>query len=224
MMASRVGGRPPTKEQIAALTELVAVTDLKDAVEKSIAHIEAQLDFSDRDEGWARGAVNALALHRYAARLLARRIAQLRSPDEPVRRPREANDALTNYALVERPTFDPAASRTIVHVDKVLQELTDLIAAIDLDRGDEIANGPGRRDEGFLAITSGILKRLRCERHELTLRRASLLKDQRQTEHSIRQVGRESAFIEAAQLVLDRETYLRVWATADRIRSESAAA
>src|SRR5262245_5664332 len=58
----------PTQGQINAIGDLKALHALRDEVETVVAKIEADLEFSDGDNGWAARARTALALHRLCDR------------------------------------------------------------------------------------------------------------------------------------------------------------
>lgn len=219
----------PTKAQIAAIEDREALSEIKDAVDLAIVHIEAQLEFSDRDEAWAHTAINALALHRHVERMLHRRIEALAKPaprasgapsasTPPDRRP------LTLEVLREPPQIDLAALATVEDVDAWATWLTDAINDVSSDREDEIARPASRRDERFMAATGRVLRQMRGLRIQVQTRRGAISKAATAARHTAHQTAREQLFIDAARQMLDPATYHALWSRVDAQLGREAAA
>lgn len=217
----------PTKAQINAIDDLPALYGLKDKVELEITRMETDLEFRDDDDEWAKRARHALALHRFVDRMLYRRIGILKgkSPKAGVSpRPQDQMHALTVEMMNQRPVIDAAAIETTEEVDRCLAWVTERFEAVTLDREDEIALIPAERDEGFLAATGSIRRQLGQLRQQLSTRRGELTRAAKAARvAAANPETRERLFIEAAREVLDRDTYMAVWAVVDRMQTKVAA-
>jgi len=214
----------PSKLQIAAISDVDALNDIRDAIERTIVHIETQLEFSGGVvDSWARAAQGALALHRYVDRLIRRRIATLdaASADEIAIRPDDANSPLTLEVLAKRPNINPSDFATIEDVEAKAQWLVERIEAVREDREDEIGQKPGERDEKFLAATGSLLRSMNWQRSNLQNRRGEIRKAEKASALKGQDDVRERLFIRAAQEVLDRDTYLRIWAVVERVHPQA---
>lgn len=216
----------PTKQMIAAVSDIQALYGWKDEIELRITHIETNLEFRPDDDDWAHRARNALALHRYADRLIARRIAKLKSAEpkgEAPTRPDTDNDPLTVEVLAKWPEIDVAAITETPTIDERSAWITARINAVAADRDDEIALNPGDRDEGFLAATGSALRHMRGLRAAIQNRRGEISKAARVAAAQERDTRREALFIEACRTILDRDTFVRVWERVDQMEAFDAA-
>ncbi len=216
----------PTKPQINAISDISALGDLADDILLRITRIEADLEFRD-DEEWAARARQALAVHRFTWRLVGRRIDHLKRDqpkDEAARRPPSEIDALTAEVMTLRPAIRAMALETVQAVDDQMAWLVARINAVTTDREDEIGLPAADRDEAFLASTGNVLRLMRGQRQELQNRRGVLTKAERRATQAQHDLTRPQIFIEAAREVLDKETYLAVWAAVDRMQAQQAAA
>lgn len=214
----------PTPAQINALTDIPALRALCDDVERTVLQIEAQLEFdAGAEDDWAMRASNALALHRYTERVLKRRLHKL-THREPERR-RTAQRALedihplTARAIAAPTIVEVAGLETIEEIDTAMTEVVEMLTAVEIDRGDEIAMLAADRDEGFLARTNAALRTLRASRVALQNRRTTLTRQAKEAANAARNANRQQRFIDAAKAVLPRETYQSLW---DRVFAEEA--
>jgi hypothetical protein len=212
----------PTRAQIDAITDLGALNALREDVEKAIDHIEAQLEFSTGDDEWARRATSALGLHRFVMRGLCRRIAQLTPRRDRIapRRPRDACDPLTLEVLdlKQGVRVNPATLESIPAVERDIEWMTRRIDAMTNDRLDEIGLPQADRDERFMAATDARLRQMRSLKSALTARLGQLRRQANAQRQAEQDRLRERQFIAAASDLLDRETYLKIWARVDQER------
>lgn len=216
--------RLPSKGQINAITDIGALLTIRDAVEESTVHIEADLEFRT-DEPWASRARAALAIHRLTERRLRRRLTALKAQtpkkakDAPDPRAPEECDPLTVEALADRRAIDPQSLTSTAEVDAALHRLGERINAVTLDREDEITLAPGDRDEAFMAATGNCLRTLRGQRQALQIRRGEITRAARAATHAAGAQTREQLFIDAARAALDRGTYLGLWDRVDQMQA-----
>lgn len=222
----------PTKGQINAITDIAALEDMRDEIERVSTKIETDLQFLVEDEDWAARARMALAIHRFTERLVARRIGALRrnmaaDVKAKAKRPAEDCDQLTPEVLGKRPVIHVRALTSTQEVDAQTTWLVARIDAVTLDREDEIGMGAGERDEAFLAATNSALRHMRDLRQQLQTRRGELSRAEKATAKALEapaQETRERLFIDAAREVLDRSTYLAIWDRVDRMQQTRDAA
>lgn len=214
----------PTAAQINALTDVPSLRGLCDEVERRVLQIEAQLEYDIGDDDWAKRASSALALFRYTERVAKRRLYKL-THREPERR-RTAQRALedihplTQRAIAAPTIVDVAGLETIEAVDDAMTEVVEMLTAVEIDRGDEIAMLAADRDEGFLARSNATLRTLRASRVALQHRRTTLARQAKEAATAARNANRQQRFIDAAKALLPSETYQSLW---DRVFAEEAA-
>lgn len=218
----------PTKDQISAICEAGALEDIRDDVERAISKIETDLEYGDGDDAWAHRARNALAHHRYIERLLHRRIKQLtpkpRAPTVPVSSPRSARkrqasecSAMTIAALNGDRPVSGMVPDDLGALDQALDILTGQIAALKNDRDDEILRfADGERDTDWLARVGIILRKCGVEHQEIMRRAGAIRRKDKLRVQAHRDAERPQLFIDVAREVLDRDTFLAIWATVDR--------
>lgn len=208
----------PTAAQIKAITDVPALRDIGDEIERTILQIEAQLEFDTGDDEWAKRAANALALFRYTDRLLKRRLHAL-TRQEPERRrisirPDEDSHPLTHQAFAHPIKLDTARINSLAEVEAVGADLIDSINAVEADRADEIARVAVDRDEGFISRANGVLRALKAARSQLQDRRSQLARVAKEAAQADRNANRQQRFIDAAKAMLPSETYQALWAQA----------
>lgn len=203
----------PTKEQIFAICSVDVLGDIRDNVQQAILAIESQLEFLDGSDEWAKRAVRALALHRFVDRQIIRRMSQLeeRSVKHVPMRPADANDPLTQEMLERRPTLDAEALVTLQECDAAAAWILDRLNAVTIDREDEIGLAPTDRDERFLASTGAIQRLLKALRVSVQNRAAVLRKAEKVAVLRREDGLREREFVDIARIILDRETFLKIW-------------
>lgn len=214
----------PTAAQINALTDVAAVRALCDDVERKVLQIESQLEFdAGGDDDWAMRASNALALFRYTERVLKRRLHKLthREPERrrTARRAAEDIHPLTEKAIAAPIVIDGAHLSSVTEVDAAMIQVVEMLTAVEIDRGDEIAMVAADRDEGFLARSNAALRALRASRAQLQTRRTALARAEKEAAHADRNADRRQRFIDAAKALLPPETYQGLW---DRVFAEEA--
>lgn len=213
----------PTAAQVNALTDVPTLRALCDDVERTVCQIEAQLEFDVGDDDWAMRASNALAIHRYTERVLKRRLHKLTHQVPERRRAAlrglEDIHPLTQQAIAAPAVIDANALDTVEAVDAAMAQVVEILTAIEIDRGDEIAMVAADRDEGFLARTTAALRALRASRAALQTRRTALARAAKEAAHADRNADRRQRFIDAAKALLPRETYQALW---DRVFAEEA--
>ncbi len=88
----------PTREQIDAITDLDALTALRDDVFEDAKQIEAQLEYADGDRDWERRAIAALGYHRATIGNLDKAIHRLKTGAKKGPTPVEVQDAKARKA------------------------------------------------------------------------------------------------------------------------------
>jgi hypothetical protein len=121
--------------------------------------------------------------------------------------------------LKDRPDIRAERYETLKDVDAAMDWLVERLNAVTDDREDEISQGAGNRDEGFLASTGSLLRLMRGQRMALQNRRGELAREAKKAEQMARDVIRERLFIDAARTLLDRETFLSIWTAVDRLEA-----
>lgn len=146
----------PTREQIDQIVDVDALQRLRDDVFAAKNSIETQLEFSDRDEEWARRAMAALTVHKTVLGQLDKRIHRLRKgspvtpPQDPERKVRkaeahaarlkaEAEEKGAKLALQrERTRTEVARAVTASSLSMSIQEA--MKAELDLDTYSRVMN------------------------------------------------------------------------------------
>lgn len=215
----------PTEAQINAITDVPALRALQNDIEIRATKIETDLEFSTLGDDWERRARSALAMHRLANKRIARRAKALgadrrgsgprahggrQRPDDEIR-------MLTLEVLRTRPSIDPAKLHTIEQVDASVAWLAERINAVTSDREDEIAVVAGDRDEAFMAATGNLLREMKALRQAVQNRRGEITKAERMAAQAAREATRPQLFVDAARQVLDRDTFIRIWAIVDQL-------
>lgn len=213
----------PTRDQIRDLTSLHVINDLRAHIERQIVIMETKLEFDQGvDLDWQRRASNALAFHRYTDRLLARRHGELRgakSKAGPTPRDKDDNHPLTNEAMDGVWKFSASEIGSVEEIDRAISYIAERIMAVEEDRNDEISMPAKDRDEGFMATTGSLLRRLRGQRQELHIRRGALTREAKAKARTVDEGSREQLFIDAAREILPRETFLAIWTQVDRLEA-----
>lgn len=213
----------PTREQINAISNRRDLEAIRDEIQATITKIEVDLEYGDGDDEWAARARAALAFHRNASKAITHRLHALRpTPFEglgsvkmAVRERADCNPL--GLALMEAEIID-ADAMSLVEAEAALKTLVAQIEALTSDREDEVLNyEPVARDEGWLIRTGAALRRAKASRHALNVRIAHLRKTEKLAEQERRDAVRPQLFVDAARQVLDRETFLRIWAIVDQL-------
>lgn len=207
----------PTKMQIEAISDVPALSGLKDEAERRTLAIETQLEFSDgSDLAWERSATAALAHLRYTERLLIRRIRELGKNKDagerlPAVRPDSASHAETLRILRERPYIRAELIDSIEEIDEHRRIVATSLELLERDRSDEIRIHLSERDERFVLNIQMAIKALKRQREELQARRGQL--SRRIRAESVRSLNsrRERLFIEHARKMLRSEEYDAIW-------------
>lgn len=98
--------------------------------------------------------------------------------------------------------------------------LTDLvirIEALKAEREDELLHPHNERDGAFLLKAKAALRRAGNSRVDLTQMIASYRQFEKVTRQNERATDPNQAFVDAARGILDRDTFLAIWARADRV-------
>lgn len=216
----------PTKAEIQAITDPQDLRDLLDDIERTTTSIETQLEFDELgDDDWYARARGALIAHRITAKMATRRLHVLqstqpgaRSKNKPPAPTRDAdeNHPLTNEVLKTPPVVEIHGAMTREEVDAKLLWVVERINAVEADRSSEIGVKADQRDEGFLAVTKGVLRPLKAIRLQLESRKAGFRHRAKAERVIERETTRERMFIDAARDALPRETFLAIWAAVDR--------
>lgn len=218
--------RLPTKSQIQAITSAQTLKDLRSDIERQIVLMETKLQYdTGADPDWQQRATTALSLHRFTDRLLVRRISEIQGAvvkGSSLPRRDSDNLVLTNEALDGVRQFNVNDITTVEEIDAGVAYLAERIIAVEADRNDEISLVPADRDEGFLATTGTLLKRMRHQRQELQTRRGVISRESRLRERAGAEIRREVLFIDAAREMLPQATYQALWAQVDRLEAKSA--
>lgn len=228
----------PTREQLAAISDAPALEGLLDEVGRRSAKIETDLEFwAEGDEDWAYRARNALALHRHTERLIERRLKALR-PRTPMARPAAQPvpwRAGINRANRSHETVSPDAAALMDRefpateamdadtVQATEAALLRQIEALKTEREEEVLNHPDPvdRDEPWLIRSAAAIRRAGAYHQAVLARKRALNKAVKEANQARRDESFGQAFVEAARLVLDRDTFLRIAGMAsEAIKSE----
>lgn len=218
-IAIRKGEKLPTREQINQISDIQALEDMREDVERRIFQIESDLDFRDGTEEWEGRALGALSIHRYTAKAISRRIDSLSKPqaavkDDPKKLERENCLPLTWMAIDGE--FDGDDIDSLDEINQHLVTLQDAIESIEIDKADELSKKESVRDLKWIAQANAALRRIRSSRHQLSIRRAAILREEKDRARTLGERTRERLFISACREVLPRETYLMLWDRVDR--------
>lgn len=220
----------PNKEQIAAINDVGALEDIRDEVDRAIARIETDLEFSDRDDDWYFRARNSLALHKYIGTMLDRRIRELRPKPKAAPNPmaalagaktsarkRTACSAFT-LAAFDGQIIDPeSVPDELSALETAMATVKKQIDALKDDRDDELLNfEQAVRDQDFLMRVSVATRHCGAAHQALLKRAAKIRQAEKAKVQAARDLARPQAFVEAAREVLDRETFLAIWEVVDR--------
>jgi hypothetical protein len=219
----------PTKDQIAAISDLAALQGLRDDIEARVVRMETDLEYREDDDDWVNRASAALAIHKFTIRLIDRRMAQVRGErvrprhQRAVRSPEDTHP-LTRAVIQKRPDIAVNALTSVEEVDHQMAWLVERIEAVTYDREDEITLRAIDRDEGFMAASGNALRQMKGIRQLLQNRRGELSRAAKKAEIKIRDDSRPQLFVDMAREVLDRDTFLAIWERVDRIQAQPRAA
>lgn len=219
-IAIRKGEKLPTREQINQISDIQALEDMREDVERRIFQIESDLDFRDGTEEWEGRALGALSIHRYTAKAISRRIDNLSKPrpavkDSPKKLERENCLPLTWMAIDgEFDSYDPSG---LDEINQHLVTLQDAIESVEIDKADELSKKESVRDLKWIAQANAALRRIRSSRHQLSIKRAAILREEKDRARASGERTRERLFISACREILPRETYLILWDRVDRL-------
>lgn len=206
----------PTRAQINQINDIQALEDIKDDVERRIAKIETDLDFRDDTEEWEGRAIGALSVHRYTAKTLERRIERLSAlPSESQKRV-ERTTCLPLTWMVMDGEFDDEDADTVSLIEASIARVQEAIESVECDRAEELAKRENVRDLVWLAQSNASLRRVRSVRHALSIKKAALLRAEKDRIRLAGESTRERLFVAACREMLPRETYLMLWNRVDR--------
>lgn len=219
----------PNKEQIAAIDDIKALGDIRDEVDRAIARIETDLEYSDRDDDWYARAKNALALHKYVGTMIDRRLRELQprkkasAPFAPLAsvstnaRRRTDWNPLTDAALRGDIPDPETVSDDLPALEEAAARVLEQINAMKDDKEDETLNyNQDAWDQEWLSRLAAAQRRCGIV-HQALLRRLSAAKRKHKAAvQARRDATRPQAFVDAAREVLDRETFLAIWEVVDR--------
>lgn len=210
-------GPLPTKPQIWMITDLGALGQLKDDIDRAAELIATDIEYGAGGEEWANRARQSLGHHRYISGVIGRRIGRLKekAPRVVPARPDSECHSLTLDALREAPMFDAAAMTTTAEIDAATAKIRAMVQAIEDDRADEISVPDQRRDTAFLARTKVALAKVKAQGADLNLRRGALTRAEKDARHAERQYRREQMFVAAARDILPEGTFAAILAEAD---------
>lgn len=211
---------PPTKAQLALIDDADALDAIREELSLRISHIEADLEFSDRDDDWAHRARSALAHHRYSERLTIARLNAVRRSVVKASVRERTDCAPLSLEVLDGWTVDIEAVTTLEEATRAEAEIVARVDALTEDRDDEIGSFvEAERDLVWIMKANRALKRIGALRNILLRRASELRKAERLKEHAAlqhRDIGRERLFIESARELLDRDTFLALWEMVDR--------
>lgn len=209
----------PEKHQIRQITDMPTLVQLRDDLSSAATKIEVDLEYAPGDEEWEKRARNALFHHRWALDLVRGRIDELRRETALAeRRVRDIsrNDPLTNEVLEIVPNVLVEDFTTIEAVDEKIGWYSDRLVAVERDRADELGYAAQQRDEAFLAASLSAIRRINFQKSALLTQRGRILKAEKLAAQLELERVRERKFVEAARLLLPRETYLGLWRHVER--------
>lgn len=213
----------PTPAEIDAMTDLSGLERLRNRINKASADIEVELDFSDRDDEWAKRARSALSAHLFTGRSVDRRINalkyQMNRPNRGApgrRRPDHVTSPLTLEVLVDRPQLE--LSDDIGQLDGHLAWIAARINAASVDRDSELAEPPDRRDTLFVGRASGAIRWLNLMANDVRSRRAAAVRAARRQATAPIERLRERIFIDLAREQLDPAVYAAIWQRVDQLQ------
>lgn len=216
----------PERETIQAWTRIPTLKGLLDDLDDEIVTIETQLKHSTKGADWENRAVAALARFRATRRWVARRLHDLQSigkKEEQVR-PDDMIHPRTLAALAERPNVDASKIETLEELETVLTDWVATLDAVREDREDEIGQGAGRRDEGFLARTNSLIRHMAKVRQDIQNRRGQLSKAAKKARvGGVDELTRDRAFVKAAVATLPPAVMEALWRAADSLLEAHAA-
>lgn len=196
----------PTKEQIAAITDVASLEGIADEVSDHIEKLEVDLEFRIDDE-WAARARNVLSLFRTCRRQLLRQIARLQTKRARVREEHETSD-LAWELIEEVDGYFVDTLTTAAEIESARDWLVERIDALKTDRDEELAKfPPGERDEEWLVIANATLRRA-GDKRQRTQDRYGVV---RKAETFARAHTAERAFIELAKERMPADEFQAMW-------------
>lgn len=223
--------RLPSRAQIKLITDIPLLEDLRAECDIRIEKMTVDLEMQVGDEDWDQRCRRALAYARVLLKDIQRQLYKVRPYEAPPAAPKgplrerlvKECDPRTIRVLDRHPQVPDVKSEEFITVEQIDAFIVELAAdtnAMTLDREDEIAQGAGRRDEGFLAATGRILPGLRALRQQLQTRRGELTRQTRRGSDAARQETRERLFIDGARALLTGAQYRLIWDWVDRKEME----
>lgn len=223
-IAIRKGEKLPTREQINQISDIQALEDMRDDVERRMFQIESDLDFRDGTEEWEGRALGALSIHRYTAKVISRRIDALSKPKpiaiDVAKKAERENCLPLTWMAIDGEFDDDNQTEILEEIDERLTTLQDAIESIEIDKADELSKKESARDLKWIAQANAALRRVRTSRHQLSIKKAAIIREEKERVRVSGERTRERLFISACREILPRETYLMLWDRADRLSVE----
>ena len=112
--------------------------------------------------------------------------------------------------------FDDEDADTVSMIEAAIVRVQEAIESVEHDRAEELAKREGVRDLVWLAQSNAALRRVRSVRHALSIKKAALLRAEKERIRLAGDATRERLFVAACREILPRETYLMLWNRVDR--------
>lgn len=207
--------RLPNRAQINQITDLQALEDMKDEVDRRIARIETDLDYRDDTEEWEGRALSALSVHRYVSTALHRRIEKLQDKTPKGKQKREECLPKT-WQLIDG-EYDYEDGKTKDELEAALKRIDEAMEALEIDRADETSKSEKSRDLVWIVQANSALKRVRGIRHNLSLKLSAINRAEKEAKRIEIDSSRERMFIASCKELLPQETFQMIWNRVDRM-------
>jgi len=219
-LRSKQRDRLPSRDQINQINDVDALESMRDEVDMRIARIEADLDYRDATVEWENRAISALSVHRYISTAIKRRLEKLRKPAHPNKREKRTECLALTWMVIDG-EFDNEDADTSEEIDAALKRLDEAMESIEWDRADETAKLLELRDVTWIVEANAAIKRIKAVRHNLSVKKAAILRAEKEARRLEMEGTRERMFIDACREVLPKETYQMLWNRVDRLVAEA---